>query len=111
MKSNSFGKRLTEVRKDKKMSQDEVGKLVSVHGAVIGRYERDEVKPSIEMATQLAEALEVSLDYLVGSTDTLLEKNIVNRVLDIQKLKENEKQHVFALLDAFLKQTKLQSIM
>ena len=107
----SFGKRLTEVRKDKKMSQDEVGKLVGVHGAVIGRYERDEVKPSIEMATQLAEALEVSLDYLVGSTDVLLEKNIVSRVLDIQKLKENDKQHVFALLDAFLKQTKLQSIM
>jgi len=111
MKSISFGKRLTEVRKDKKMSQDEVGKLVGVHGAVIGRYERDEVKPSIEMATQLAEALEVSLDYLVGSTDILLEKSIVNRVLDIQKLKENDKQHVFALLDAFIKQTKLQSIM
>jgi transcriptional regulator with XRE-family HTH domain len=111
MKSISFGKRLTEVRKDKKMSQDEVGKLVGVHGAVIGRYERDEVKPSIEMATQLAEALEVSLDYLVGSTDVLLEKNIVSRVLDIQKLKENDKQHVFALLDAFLKQTKLQAIM
>lgn len=111
MKSISFGKRLTEVRKDKKMSQDEVGKLVGVHGAVIGRYERDEVKPSIEMATQLAEALEVSLDYLVGSTDVLLEKSIVNRVLDIQKLKENDKQHVFALLDAFIKQTKLQSIM
>lgn len=93
------------------MSQDEVSKLVSVHGAVIGRYERDEVKPSIEMAMQLAEALEVSLDYLVGSTNVLLEKSIINRVLDIQKLKENDKQHVFALLDAFIKQTKLQSIM
>ncbi|MFV0290456.1 MAG: helix-turn-helix domain-containing protein [Mangrovibacterium sp.] len=99
------------MRKDKKMSQDEVGKLVGIHGAVIGRYERDEVKPSIEMATQLAEALEVSLDYLVGSTDVLLEKTVVNRVLDIQKLKESEKQHVFALLDAFIKQTKLQSIL
>ena len=99
------------MRKDKKMSQDEVGKLVGVHGAVIGRYERDEVKPSIDMATQLAEALEVSLDYLVGSTDVLLEKSIVNRVLDIQKLKENDKQHVFALLDAFIKQTKFKSIM
>ena len=63
------------------------------------------------MATQLAEALQVSLDYLVGSTDVLLEKSIVNRVLDIQKLKEDEKQHVFALLDAFLKQAKLQAIM
>lgn len=111
MKSLTFGKRLTEVRKNKKLSQDEVGKLVNVHGAVIGRYERDEVKPSIEMATQLSEALEVSLDYLVGSTDILLEKNIVSKILDIQKLKENDKQHVFALLDAFIKQTKLQGIM
>ena len=111
MRSNSFGKRLTEVRKGKKMSQEEVGKLVGVHGAVIGRYERDEVKPSIEMATQLAEALEVSLDYLVGSTDVLLEKSVVDRVLDIQKLKEDEKRHVFALMDAFLKQSKLQAIM
>lgn len=82
-----------------------------VHGAVIGKYEREELKPSIEMATQLAEALEVSLDYLVGSTDVLLDKNIVAKILDIQKLKENDRQHVFALLDAFLKQTKLQSIM
>ncbi|RXM49615.1 hypothetical protein BOQ64_22850 [Chryseobacterium sp. CH25] len=87
-----------------------MGKLVGVHGAVIGRYEREEVKPSIEMATQLAEALEVSLDYLVGSTDILMDKNIVAKILDIQKLKENDRQHVFALLDAFLKQTKLQSI-
>ncbi|MGL6126287.1 helix-turn-helix domain-containing protein [Chryseobacterium artocarpi] len=111
MKSIIFGKRLTEVRKDKKMSQDEVGKLVGVHGAVIGRYEREEVKPSIEMTTQLTEALEVSLDYLVGSTDILLDKNIVSKILDIQKLKENDRPHVFALLDAFLKQTKLQSIL
>ena len=62
-------------------------------------------------AAQVVEALEVSLDYLVGFTDVLLEQSIVNRVLDIQKLKENEKQHVFALLDAFIKQTKFQSIM
>ncbi len=88
-----------------------VGETYSVHGAVIGRYEREEVKPSIEMATQLSEVLEISLDYLVGSTDVLLEKNIVSKILDIQKLKENDRQHVFALLDAFLKQTKLQSIM
>ncbi|WP_228440903.1 hypothetical protein [Chryseobacterium phosphatilyticum] len=55
--------------------------------------------------------MEVSLDYLVGSTDILLDKNIVSKILDIQKLKENDRQHVFALLDAFLKQIKLQSIM
>ena len=32
------------------------------------------VKPSIEMAAPIAEALEISLDYLVGNSDLLLEK-------------------------------------
>ena len=77
----------------------------------IGRYERNEVLPSIDIARKIADILEVSLDYLVGSTDILLEKSIVSRVLDIHKLKENDKQHVFALLDAFIKQTKLQGIL
>ena len=110
MKSTTFGKRLTEVRKVKKLSQDEVAKKLEVHGAVIGRYERDEVKPSIEMAAAIAEALEVSLDYLVGNTDMLLEKNIVSKIVDIQKLNTEDKAHVFALLDAFLQSNKAKKV-
>jgi len=79
MKSIIFEKRLAEVRKEGKISQDALAKLVSVHGAVIGRYERNEVKPSIEMATQIAQELNVSLDYLVGSTDLLLDKGIIKK--------------------------------
>ncbi|WP_413513490.1 XRE family transcriptional regulator [Myroides odoratus] len=77
----------------------------------IGRYKHNEIKPSIEITTVLAEALQISLDYLVGVTDILLDKNIVNRVLDIQRLNEEDKKHVFALLDAFIKQRKLKAIL
>jgi transcriptional regulator with XRE-family HTH domain len=110
MKSTTFGKRLAEVRKSKKMSQDELAKKLDAHGAVIGRYERDEVKPSIEMAASIAEALEVSLDYLVGNTDLLLEKNVVNKIVDIQKLNSEDRAHVFALLDAFLQSHKAKKV-
>jgi len=106
MKQITFGKRLGEVRKDKKLSQDDLAKKVNVFGAVIGRYERDEVKPSIEIAAQIAEALEVSLDYLVGNTDLLLDKTIIKRIQEIQKLDKEEKGHLFALMDAFLRDTK-----
>ena len=70
-----FGERLITVRKNKKMSQDELAKAIGVHAPVIGRYERDEVKPSIEVAVKIADALSVSLDYMVGSTDLELDKN------------------------------------
>jgi len=106
MKSITFGKRLTEVRKEKKISQDALAKKVGVHGAVIGRYERDEVKPSIEVAAEIAEALEVSLDYLVGSTNLMLDNTIINRIQDIQQLDSENRSHLFALMDAFLRDYK-----
>lgn len=50
------------------MSQDELAKNLNVHGAVIGLYERDEVKPSIEMTAAIAEALKISRDYSTYTT-------------------------------------------
>ena len=106
MRSITFGKRLSEVRKEKKISQDALAKKVGQHGAVIGRYERDEVKPSIEIASQIAGALEVSLDFLVGNTDLLLDKVIIKRIQEIQQLDNENKTHLFAMMDAFLRDYK-----
>lgn len=50
-----------------------------MHGAVIGRYERDEVKPSIEVAAKIAQVLGVSLDYLVDNTDLLLNTDVIKK--------------------------------
>ncbi|MGN7784740.1 hypothetical protein ACTJIJ_09445 [Niabella sp. 22666] len=65
-----------------------------------------EVMPSIEVAAKIADAPEVSIDYLAGNTDLLLEKNVVNKIIDIQKLDAEDKAHVFAMLDAFLRDHK-----
>lgn len=62
------------------------------------------------MAAANAEVLEVSLDYLVGNTDLLLEKKVVNKILDIQKLGTEDKAHVFAMLDAFLQSQKAKKV-
>ncbi len=102
----TFGIRLAELRKTNKISQDKLAKSIGVHGAVIGRYERDEVKPSIEMAVKIANALNVSLDYLVGNTDLILDKDIINKIQEIQKLDDKNKEHLFALMNAFLRDHK-----
>lgn len=102
----SFGDRLSEVRKIKKISQADLAKKIGVHGAVIGRYERNEVKPSIEIASQIAKALDISLDYLVGNNDLILDNSIINRVQNIQQLDNENKGHLFALMDAFLRDFK-----
>lgn len=98
-----FGERLLSVRKKKKISQDELAKKLGVHAPVIGRYERNEVKPSIEMAANLANALGVSLDYLVGVADLELDKSVVEKIVAIQQLSENDKNHILKTIDALLR--------
>lgn len=103
MELTTFGKRLTEAPKAKKFSRDEFAKKLHVQEAVSVCYEKAEVNPSIETAAAIAEALEVSLDDLIGDTDLLLEKNVVKRIQDVQRLDTEEKEHVFALMDVFLR--------
>ena len=86
-----FGECLLSTRKKKKISQDELAKQIGVHAPVIGRYERDEVKPSIETAFKIAKALKVSLDYLTGLSDLELDKSIVDVVTSLQKLNNEDK--------------------
>jgi transcriptional regulator with XRE-family HTH domain len=101
-----FGKRMLDARKKRKMSQDELGKTIKVHAPIIGRYERDEVKPSIETATKIAEALEVSLDYLTGLSDLELDKTIVDTIMDIQQLDSKDKTHIMTTINALVRDAK-----
>jgi transcriptional regulator with XRE-family HTH domain len=96
-----FGERLAQVRKKKKISQDEPAKAIGAHAPVIGRYERNEVKPSVEVATKMAETLGVSLDYHVGFADYELDNSIIQKVLDIQKLNDEGKSSIIKTIDLY----------
>jgi transcriptional regulator with XRE-family HTH domain len=73
------------------MSQQKLAEMAGIHPNVLGRYERGEASPSIEIASKLANTLEVSLDYLVGNTDLELDKALIDKVVCIQKLPEEDK--------------------
>jgi len=104
----SFGKRLLEARKKIGINQEELAERLGTRGPVVGRYERDEMKPSIEAAAKISDILEVSLDWLVGHTDLELDKNMMNRIQEVSKMQPKEREHVFAMLDAFIATTKFQ---
>lgn len=107
----SFGSRLSQARKKQGISQDELAKQLGTKGPVIGRYERDEMKPSIEAATKMAKILEVSLDWLVGNTDTELDTATLNRIQDINKLPPKDKELVFEFLDSFITNRKIKNVL
>ena len=107
----SFGNRLLEARKKKGISQEEMAERLGTKGPVVGRYERDEMKPSIEAAAKMADILNVSLDFLVGKTDIDLDNAMIKRIQLVSKLPDKEKEHVFLFLDSFIDRMKLQGIL
>jgi len=104
----SFGKRLAEIRKKQGISQSELAKALGSQAPVIGRYEREEAKPSIEVATKLSLILKVSLDYLVGNTNLEFDKNTLQRMEEISNLPDDKKKYVFDLIDMALRDFKTQ---
>jgi hypothetical protein len=43
-------------------------------------------QPSIEVAAKIADALSVSLDYLVGKADQRIDQSLLDKVQSIQQL-------------------------
>jgi transcriptional regulator with XRE-family HTH domain len=53
----------------------------------IGKYKRGEAVPSIDAAKKIADAFEVSMDYLVGEgVNVSFDKKNLKRLQDIEKL-------------------------
>ena len=101
-----FGKNIVFLRKEQGISQTELANRLGIHKNVLGRYEREEAKPSIEVARSIADILKVSLDYLTGKVDQHIDKSIVDKVLTIQKLPHEERERILFTMDALIRDAK-----
>ena len=54
------------------------------------------------LQTRLADALNISLDYLVGKKDIELEKNLVEKIITIQKLPQEDKYCLMYSIDGLI---------
>lgn len=109
----TFGQRLTEERQKMGLSKLELSKIVEVHYSQIGRYERDQATPSADMLTKIANALEITTDYLMNgtvseqATHRIKDKKLITQFQKIAALPEESQSIVMALIDAFVFQQEM----
>lgn len=111
--SLEFGKKLTECRKAKGLSQKELAKLLNTSHSVIGKYEREEMTPSIEAAVKLAKLLDTTVGYLLGEnkdSELLKDPAMLKRLQDIEGLTKEDKNGVLYALDNLLKAAKFKTL-
>lgn len=84
-----FGERMRILRQNLGISQQQVADKLNISRNLLSNYERGIRQPDYQMLVRLADFYEVSLDYLLGRSDTYKTQNvctdreteIINRVL------------------------------
>lgn len=96
--STNFSYQIKELRKEKNMSQEELGKRVGKSKVAICNYENGINFPSLDTLIALAKALDCSVDYLLGVEYDELEQLRRDEYI-LKSIKRNNTVYEYLLQD------------
>lgn len=85
----TIGQRITKARQNKNMNQKELALKANIPEGSLSRYENGLRTPKISAVSQIAIALDVSTDYILGVSDDISFKN--NRTYEFKEIFEEVK--------------------
>ena len=71
MMNETFGQRFTRLRKQRGMTQEELGERIGISGQAVSKWENDASMPDVGVLVELSEILGVTLDELLGKETSL----------------------------------------
>ncbi len=102
----SIGERISELRKNKELSQGELAKLLDISRQAVSKWENDQTSPDTLRLIRLADVLETDVEYIatgnhstvkqppqVITVDKIIEKTVekpvyIERKVEIEKIVE-----------------------
>ncbi|MBR9648692.1 helix-turn-helix domain-containing protein [Clostridium tyrobutyricum] len=73
--NNTLGNRIKSLREEKSISQLELAKILNIGNTTLSQYESDKRIPSDIVKKKIADYFNVSIDYLLGRTDSKTNQN------------------------------------
>jgi len=106
----TFGQKLKEARKNKGLSQEQLGKIIDIDKRIISRYETDKTIRSIDVTRKIAIAPEISLDYLTELDYSLYinDPEMTKLLKGYDNLKDKYKSTIKKIIKAFSFYSKIQ---
>ncbi|HEU4402193.1 MAG TPA: helix-turn-helix transcriptional regulator [Candidatus Polarisedimenticolia bacterium] len=111
-----LGERIRLYRKQRQLSQAELGCLTGSHPRLISKYENGEAAPSVDKLKKIAEALHLSTDALVydRAPDFDVKKTIRVRLLEMfriaDRMDKKDQEAVMRLIDAMVAKKRLHEL-
>lgn len=105
----TLARQIAALRKANKWSQPELATKVGSSPVMIGRYERGEMTPAVDVVAKLAEAFGVTIDHLYHNTGVphaLQDRGMMDRWSLLESLPTSERAFILATFDALLRDAK-----
>jgi len=90
-----LSERLKQLREEKELMQKEIASFLNISTSAYGFYEQDKRTPTPDVLSKLADYFDVSVDYLLGKTNT---RNSSSK--DSTPTKREQKDHDTFMEDA-----------
>lgn len=103
----TIGARIADVRKRHAMTQVELAAKLGMSQSLLSRYERGTLRLHGVLVGEIAKALHVSTDELLGLKEAkedgfFADRRFVRRLQQIDKLSKRKKEALLTTIDAFL---------
>ena len=111
-----LGDRIKELRTELGLSQAELATRVgSTDARQLSRYENGRITPSLDAVARLAQALDVSLDYLVFDDHPrrplhIDDHGLTDRLAALTELNPEDRASLLSVLDALLTRTRIRAL-
>ena len=102
----TVGENIKKIRKEKGLTQKELGKLCGMSEAQIGQYENGLRNPKMETLEKIANALDISYFELLDISETTKESNIQKITLNVEIKNIDEETKKAEKLIELLKESK-----
>ena len=107
---SQLGDVLTELRRDKGLTQRQLAEKFNISGATISSYETGAHQPTIDVLVQYARTFDVTADYLLGlsripdrrsslSAEFINGKTVEQLISDIDRLFPEQKQALALIIE------------
>jgi transcriptional regulator with XRE-family HTH domain len=110
-REESIGARISQLRKDKGMTQKELAERLEVSQPVVSDYENDVIRLPADIVGEIAQILEVTSDELLGlkrearSTGSVKNRRLSRRLQAIDALPKRDQEALLRTIDAFISKT------
>jgi transcriptional regulator with XRE-family HTH domain len=111
-----FGKRLAQIRKERRLTQNQLAELLDVQAPVISRWENGVSKPQLDYVVRVAQTLEVSFDDLLGDgnrpepTFEIRNRRLKELTLHVDRLDPQDQDVICHVMDSLIRKEQMKAI-